>query len=236
MQQYDNLNTYSARTFMFNIISFIFSLGFLMYTTITVIRLRSGWYAFLVIYYSILLVMRFVILNFAYKNIKFPYHDKYAFYLKLYAIYGIIFILLTLFFASTFLVVDFKIYNNYRLTMPLIIFAGYAVVKFVVAIVNFIRAHKTQIILARILRNLSLIDALMTLGIMQTLIATYILGTDSNAVQIHHIVEVCIGIFMAIVVSILGSIMLIEASKKSKQLKEKLQKQNTVPYMDISKK
>ena len=222
MQLQNNLQTYSVRTFVFNVISFLFSLGFLIYTTITVIRLGSGWYAFLVVYYSILLVMRFVILYFAYKNIQFPHHDNYAFYLRLCIIYGIVFILLTISFAGTFLVFDFNIYINYRLTIPLIIFAGYATIKFILAIFNFIKAYKTQIILARILRNLSLIDALMTLGIMQTLIATYILGTDSNVVYVHDIVEISIGIFIAIVMGLLGSIMLIEARKKSKQLKDKL--------------
>ena len=217
MRFIEPLKNYTYRTLIFNALNCLFSLGFLIYTIVIVILLQSMWYIFLGAYYFILLAIRFTVLYCAYKNANYP-QDNQTYFLKLYRLYGIIFIMLILLFAFIFLV-DFKIYMNHRFTMPLFIFSGYAAVKFIFAIYNFIKAHKTQNIFVKILRNLSLMDAFMTVYIMQTFVATYILGKNLNTIWIYHFMEMMGGIFITIVAVTLGISMLVEAKLKMKKLK-----------------
>lgn len=219
----EELTNFPKKLFVYNIFNLIFSLGFLIYIVITVILLHSYWYMFLVMYYSILLVMRFVVLHIVHKKLKYPHHERHNTYLTLYTVYGVIFLLFILFFIPTFLI-DFKVYESYKLNMPIIVFAGYAIIKFLLAIYSFKNDRKMQNILVKVLRNLSLIDSIMTLGIMQTLITTYLLGTTLDTLWIHFITEMSIGGVISIVSIVLGVCMIVEANIKRKKLKQEQHK------------
>ena len=228
---------YSSRTFILNFLSFLFALGFLAYTVVITIILQYMWYVFLVIYYSIVLAMRFAVLYIADKNRHLPQAEKYPFYLKLYKIYGILFIFLFAVFASM-LFTEFRVYRSHRLTVPLIIFSSYAIIKFALALHNYFKARKVRHVLVQILRNLSVLDALMTVFIMQTFLASYLLGKNTaNIAFIHRFIEIIGGAVMGIITVILGIAMIVESVKRQRELKqaEAEAKQTTIAKLPILK-
>lgn len=216
MQLISIFKDYSNRTLLINIFSSLCSFIFLLYTVGMVILLQSMWYLFLVLYYTILLVMRFIILYIFYKNARFPQEEKYSYYLKVYRVYGGFFLFLVVFFSSIILS-NFKVYLNHKLNMPLLLFSGYAIIKFAFAIYNIFKAYKVQNPFVQILRNLSFLDACMTLYLMQSFVITAILGENAHAINIHYITELCGGILLALLTAGIGLNMIFTSSKKLKE-------------------
>ena len=82
MEVQDGFKRFPKRTFMFSVLGLLVSIGVLAYTFTTVILLRSFWYVLWVVYYLLLIVMRFALLRSAHRNIRYPYHEKYKIFIN----------------------------------------------------------------------------------------------------------------------------------------------------------
>ncbi len=104
-------------------------------------------------------------------------------------------------------------------------YAAYAFYKITMSIISFIKAHKQEDLTIRAIRNINLVDALVSILALQTALLTMFSEEETNISLFNT--------FTGIVVSLLsigiGIYMIISANKKMKELqKENIKNERSV--------
>ena len=210
------LRNFGFRTLIFAIGSFLMSLLFSLFNAYLGIKNRSIWYGSLAGFYISLAFLRGGVL--AYHKSKIDrnrQNDEYD-KARVYRNSGIITLILN---VALSVAIGQMIFSDAHFTyMGLTIFAyaAYAFYKITMSIIALIKAHKQDDLTVRAIRNINLVDALVSILALQTaLLAMF--SEDNVDISLFNT-------FTGIAVSVLsigiGIYMIVSANKKMKELRK----------------
>lgn len=209
---------YAFRTFISSSLSFFVTVAFAGYNIFLSIAYCTEWNIGIAVYYAILVGIRAFILFSERKLYKLQLTDEQKENTRktLYFVQSIsIFIIdLALIAPITLMVLQKK--NVEYSTIPAITIAAYTTYKVIIATVNYIKTRKQQHLSVKILKNINLIDALVSiLSLQYVLIMTFGNGIEGEMLVVSSISTFAVWI-MILTVSI---VTLINAVKiKFKQI------------------
>lgn len=206
------------RSLVFTGCSLLFNVGYTLFLCVMAIRLQSSWYGSLAIYYILLTLTRGGMLIQTAKDAETHKDDLYALRLANVGTYmycGVMMIALaTAFSVSVVQVV--AVGAGYRVPIwGIWTFAGFAICRLAVSIVNFVKASKYDDLAARSAKYINLTTALVSLLSLQTAFMT-VFSSSLN----QSIVNGLMGAVVFVVILALGIYMVAHAGKKYKKLKE----------------
>lgn len=210
------LRNFGFRTVIFAIGSFLMSLLFSGFNAYMGIKNHSIWYGALAAFYIALAFLRGGVLAYHKSRIgKKTQNDEYV-KAKVYRNSGIITLILNIALSSA--IAQMIFYEAHFTYMGLTIFAyaAYAFYKITMSIIALIKAHKQTDLTVRAIRNINLVDALVSILALQTALLTMFSEGEVNISLFNT--------FTGIVVSLLsvgiGIYMIISANKKIKEIQK----------------
>ena len=210
------LRNFGVRTVIFAIGSFLMSLLFSGFNAYMGIKNRSIWYGALAAFYIALAFLRGGVLAYHKSRIgKKTQNDEYV-KAKVYRNSGIITLILNIALSSAIAQMVFSDAHFTYMGWTIFAYATYAFYKITISIITFIRAHKQDDLTVRAIRNINLVDALVSILALQTALLTMFSKGEIN-ISIFNT-------FTGIVVSSLsvgiGIYMIISANKKMKEIQK----------------
>ena len=211
------LDDYGIRTLIFALISFVINTAYVVVNGVTAVRYLSVWYACMAAYYLALCLLRGGVLFFGRKAAKKYETNELAVNrakTKIYLGCGISLLVseVALVFAVTQIVMD----DSHAQTGMILAIAtaAYTFYKFILAIVNMVRAKRFSDQIVQSLRNINLIDAVVSmLSLEITLIA--VTGSGEDMTLLNAITGGCV----CAIAIILGVLMILQAIKKLQEYK-----------------
>ncbi len=158
------LNDFGFRSLVFTGVSFVINLIYVIFEGTLSIVYVSIWYGALTLYYIILSITRATIM--LRHKISKKHNDSYQYEktrIKTYLNCGILLIILTI---SLSIAVVQMIYSNGSFSHPgwtIYAFAGYAFYKFIISIINLIKAKRRNDYILKSLKNLGFAEALVAI-------------------------------------------------------------------------
>ena len=219
------LRNFGFRTVIFAIGSFLMSLLFSGFNAYMGIKNQSIWYGALAAFYIALAFLRGGVLGYHKKRVgKKIQNDEYI-KAKVYRNSGIITLILNIALSSAIAQMIFSDAHFTYMGWTIFAYAAYAFYKITMSIISFIKAHKQEDLTVRAIRNINLVDALVSILALQTALLTMFSEGEIN-ISIFNT-------FTGIVVSLLsvgiGIYMIVSANKKMKEL----QKENKINEQSI---
>ena len=218
------LRNFGFRTVIFAIGSFLMSLLFSLFNAYMGIKNSSIWYGALAAFYIALAFLRGGVLIYHKNRIgKKIQNDEY---LKaiVYRNSGIITLILN---VALSVAIGQMIFSNAHFTyMGLTIFAYavYAFYKITMSIIALIKAHKQTDLTVRAIRNINLVDALVSILALQTALLT-MFSEDGVNISLFNT-------FTGIIVSLLsvgiGIYMIVSANRKIKELQKEYNNEQSI--------
>lgn len=210
------LRNFGFRTLIFAVGSFLMSLLFSLFNAYLGIKNRSIWYGSLAGFYISLALLRGGVLSYHKSKIgRKRQNDEYD-KARVYRNSGIITLALN---VALSVAIGQMIFSDAHFTyMGLTIFAyaAYAFYKITMSIIALIKAHKQDDLTVRAIRNINLVDALVSILALQTALLTMFSDGEINISAFNT--------FTGIVVSLLsvgiGIYMIVSANKKMKELQK----------------
>ncbi len=203
---------YSFRTLVFALCSFAINLAFVAFNTVFALLTKNAWYGSLAGYYFLLSCLRGFVFYGEKRAKTLPEEEGRVKRLQNYGLCGVALFLLdvAMAVAVTFMVLQEKP-NSYTEIMA-IVFAAYTFYKLTLAIWNIFKAKKVQDLQIQAFRNISLVDAAISLLSLQvTLVATFSEGEGMLALNAMTGACVCL-----LTVGI-GVWMILQANKQRKK-------------------
>ena len=210
------LRNFGFRTVIFAIGSFLMSLLFSGFNAYMGIKNRSIWYGALAAFYIALAFLRGGVLAYHKSRIgKKMQNDEYV-KAKVYRNSGIITLILNIALSSAIAQMIFSDAHFTYMGWTIFAYAAYAFYKITMSIISFIRAHKQDDLTVRAIRNINLVDSLVSILALQTALLTMFSEGEVN-ISIFNT-------FTGIVVSLLsvgiGIYMIASANKKMKEIQK----------------
>ena len=210
------LRNFGFRTVIFAIGSFLMSLLFSGFNAYMGIKNRSIWYGALAAFYIALAFLRGGVLAYHKSRIgKKTQNDEYV-KAKVYRNSGIITLILNIALSSAIAQMIFSDAHFTYMGWTIFAYAAYAFYKITMSIIALIKAHKQTDLTVRAIRNINLVDALVSILALQTALLTMFSEGEINISLFNT--------FTGIVVSLLsvgiGIYMIISANKKIKEIQK----------------
>ena len=210
------LRNFGFRTVIFAIGSFVMSLLFSGFNAYMGISNRSIWYGARAAFYIALAFLRGGVLAYHKSRIgKKTQNDEYV-KAKVYRNSGIITLILNIALSSAIAQMIFSDAHFTYMGWTIFAYAAYAFYKITMSIIALIKAHKQTDLTVRAIRNINLVDALVSILALQTALLTMFSEGEVN-ISIFNT-------FTGIVVSLLsvgiGIYMIISANKKMKEIQK----------------
>jgi hypothetical protein len=210
------LRNFGFRTVIFAIGSFLMSLLFSGFNAYMGIKNRSIWYGALAAFYIALAFLRGGVLAYHKSRIgKKTQNDEYV-KAKVYRNSGIITLILNIALSSAIAQMIFSNTHFTYMGWTIFAYAAYAFYKITMSIIALIKAQKQTDLTVRAIRNINLVDALVSILALQTALLSMFSEGEIN-ISIFNT-------FTGIVVSLLslgiGIYMIASANKKMKEIQK----------------
>ena len=215
------LRNFGFRTVIFAIGSFAMSLLFSAFNAYMGIVNRSIWYGALAAFYIALAFIRGGVLTYHGKKIgkqQNMQNDEYI-KAKVYRNSGIITLILNIALSAAIAQMIFSDAHFTYIGWTIFAYAAYAFYKITMSIISFIRAHKQTDLTVRAIRNINLVDSLVSILALQTALLTMFSEEGVNISLFNTLT----GIVVSVCSIAIGIYMIVSANKKMKEL----QKENT---------
>ena len=210
------LRNFGFRTLIFAIGSFLMSLLFSGFNAYMGIANRSIWYGALAAFYIALAFLRGGVLVYHKNRIgkkTQSQNDEYN-KAKVYRNSGIITLILNIALSSAIAQMIFSDAHFTYIGWTIFAYAAYAFYKITTAIISFIRAHKQDDLTIRAIRNINLVDALVSILALQTALLTMFSEGDINISLFNTLT----GIAVSILSVGIGIYMVVSANKKNESI------------------
>ena len=210
------LRNFGFRTVIFAIGSFLMSLLFSGFNAYMGIKNRSIWYGALAGFYIALAFLRGGVLAYhKSRTRKKTQNDEYL-KAKVYRNSGIITLILNIALSSAIAQMIFSDAHFTYMGLTIFAYAAYAFYKITMSIIALIKAHKQTDLTVRAIRNINLVDALVSILALQTALLSMFSEGEVN-ISIFNT-------FTGVVVSLLsvgiGIYMIASANKKIKEIQK----------------
>ena len=210
------LRNFGFRTVIFAIGSFLMSLLFSGFNAYMGIKNRSIWYGALAAFYIALAFLRGGVLAYHKSKItKKTQNDEYI-KAKVYRNSGVITLLLNIALSSAIAQMIFSDAHFSYMGWTVFAYAAYAFYKITMSIISFIRAHKQEDLTVRAIRNINLVDSLVSILALQTALLTTFSTGEVNISTANTLT----GIAVSILSVGIGIYMIVSANKKMKELQK----------------
>ena len=212
------LRNFGFRTVIFAIGSFAMSLLFSGFNAYMGIANRSIWYGALAAFYIALAFIRGGVLTYHSKKIgkqKDTQNDEYV-KAKVYRNSGIITLILNIALSAAIAQMIFSDAHFTYIGWTIFAYAAYAFYKITMSIISFIRAHKQTDLTVRAIRNINLVDALVSILALQTALLTMFSEEGVNISMMNTLT----GIAVSVISISIGIYMIVSANKKMKELQK----------------
>lgn len=205
------LRNFGFRTIIFAIGSFALSLLFSAFNAYMGIVNRSIWYGALASYYIALAVLRGGII---FKNKKKC--DSELKQIKIYKNSGIIVLILNVALSSAIAQMIFAGEHFYYFGLTIFAYSAYAFYKITMSVISFIKSHKQMDLKVRAIRNINLVDALVSILALQTALLTMFSDGKMNI----SLMNTFTGVVVSLSSIAVGVYMIISANKMRKNLQK----------------
>lgn len=212
------LRNFGFRTVVFSVGSFLMSLLFSVFNAYMGIANRSIWYGALAAFYIALALIRGGVLTYHRSRMGKRESDEYV-KAKVYRNSGIITLILNIALSSAIAQMIFSGAHFSYMGWTVFAYAAYAFYKITMSIISFIKAHKQTDLTVRAIRNINLVDALVSILALQTALLTMFSEGDINISLFNTLT----GIAVSVLSVGIGIYMIVSANQKMKEL----QKDNT---------
>ena len=212
------LRNFGFRTVIFAIGSFAMSLLFSGFNAYMGIVNRSIWYGALAAFYIALAFIRGGVLTYHGKKIgkqQNMQNDEYV-KAKVYRNSGIITLILNIALSAAIAQMIFSDAHFTYIGWTVFAYAAYAFYKITMSIISFIRAHKQTDLTVRAIRNINLVDALVSILALQTALLTMFSEEGVNISMMNTLT----GIAVSVISISIGIYMIVSANKKMKELQK----------------
>ncbi len=212
------LRNFGFRTLIFAIGSFVMSVLFSGFNAYMGISNRSIWYGALSAFYIALAFLRGGVLVYHKGRIsnKEKVRDEDYLKAKVYRNSGIITLILNVSLSAAIAQMIFSSAHFTYMGWTVFAYAAYAFYKITTAIISFIRAQKQEDLTVRAIRNVNLIDALVSILALQTALLTTFSGEDINVSLFNTLT----GIVVSVLSVAIGIYMIISGNNKIKKLQK----------------
>ena len=212
------LRDFGFRTVIFAIGSFAISLLFSAFNAYMGIVNRSIWYGALATFYIALALLRGGVLTYHKnrfgKRAKRQY-DEYT-KAKVYRNSGIITLILNLALSSAIAQMIFSDAHFTYIGWTIFAFAAYAFYKITMSIISLIKAHKQTDLTVRAIRNINLVDALVSILALQTALLTMF---NEGEISIS-LMNTLTGSVVSLLSIAIGVYMIVSANKRMKEIQK----------------
>lgn len=213
---YRLLRNFGFRTLVFAVGSFTMSLLFSGFNAFMGISNRSIWYGALAAYYIALALLRGGVLIFHKSKLTKQEKNEEIYKVKVYKNSGIITLILNVALSVAIAEMIFSNAHFEYLGWTIFAYAAYAFYKITMSIISFVKAHKQEDLTVRAIRNINLVDSLVSILALQTALLTTFSQGNTNISLFNT--------FTGIVVSVLsigiGIYMIVSANKKIKKIQK----------------
>ena len=209
------LRNFGFRTIVFSVGSFLMSLLFGAFNAYMGIANRSIWYGALAAFYIALALVRGGVLTYHRSRMGKRESDEYV-KAKVYRNSGIITLILNIALSSAIAQMIFSGAHFSYMGWTVFAYAAYAFYKITMSIISFIKAHKQTDLTVRAIRNINLVDALVSILALQTALLTMFSEGDINISLFNTLT----GIAVSVLSVGIGIYMIVSANKKMKELKK----------------
>ena len=212
------LRNFGFRTVIFEIGSFAMSLLFSGFNAYMGLINRSIWYGALAAFYIALAFIRGGVLTYHSKKIgkqKDTQKDEYV-KAKVYRNSGIITLILNIALSAAIAQMIFSDAHFTYIGWTIFAYAAYAFYKITMSIISFIRAHKQTDLTVRAIRNINLVDSLVSILALQTALLT-MFSEESVNISLFNTLT---GIVVSVCSIAIGIYMIVSANKKMKELQK----------------
>ena len=209
------LRNFGFRTVVFSVGSFLMSLLFSAFNAYMGIANRSIWYGALAAFYIALALIRGGVLTYHRSRMGKRESDEYV-KAKVYRNSGIITLILNIALSSAIAQMIFSGAHFSYMGWTVFAYAAYAFYKITMSIISFIKAHKQTDLTVRAIRNINLVDALVSILALQTALLTTFSEGDINISLFNTLT----GIAVSVLSVGIGIYMIVSANKKMKELKK----------------
>ncbi len=212
---YQLLRNFGFRTLIFAIGSFLMSVLFSGFNAYMGIANRSIWYGALAAFYISLAFLRGGVLLYHKNKISGKTRLENDEYLKakVYKNSGIITLVLNVALSAAIAQMIFSDAHFFYMGWTIFAYAAYAFYKITMSIISFVKAHKQTDLTVRAIRNINLVDALVSILALQTALLT----TFSNGTVNISIANTLTGVVVSTLSIAIGIYMVISANKKMKE-------------------
>ena len=189
------------------------------------IKNQSIWYGALAAFYIALAFLRGGVLGYHKKRVgKKIQNDEYI-KAKVYRNSGIITLILNIALSSAIAQMIFDDAHFTYMGLMVFAYAAYAFYKITTSIISFIKAHKQEDLTVRAIRNINLVDALVSILALQTALLTTF-SEENVDISLFNTLTGCVVSLISVGI---GVYMIASANKKMKEL----QKENEINEQTI---
>ncbi len=210
------LRNFGFRTVIFAIGSFLMSLLFSGFNAYMGIKNRSIWYGALAAFYIALAFLRGGVLAYHKSRIGKKMQNEEYVKAKVYRNSGIITLILNIALSSAIAQMIFSDAHFTYMGWTIFAYAAYAFYKITMSIISFIRAHKQDDLTVRAIRNINLVDSLVSILALQTALLTMFSEGEINI----SIFNTLTGIVVSVLSIGIGIYMIVSANNKMKEIQK----------------
>lgn len=214
------LRNFGFRTLIFAIGSFLMSLLFSAFNAYMGIANRSIWYGALAAFYIALAFLRGGVLLYHKNKLGNKKRKQNEEYLKakVYRNSGIITLLLNLALSSAIAQMIFSDAHFSYMGWTVFAYAAYAFYKITMSIISFVKAHMQTDLTVRAIRNINLVDALVSILALQTALFTTF-GSDEVGMSV---LNTATGGVVSVLSIAIGVYMIVSANKKMREIQKEI--------------
>ncbi len=212
------LRNFGFRTVIFAIGSFLMSLLFSGFNAYMGIANRSIWYGALAAFYLSLAFIRGGVLTYHKNRLGKKEKTKNDEYVKakVYRNSGVITLLLNIALSAAIAQMIFSGEHFRYMGWTVFAYAAYAFYKITASIISFIKAHKQTDLTVRAIRNINLVDALVSILALQTALLTMFSEGEVNISLFNTLTGIAVS-FSSVAI---GISMIVSANKKIKEIQK----------------
>ena len=212
------LRNFGFRTLIFAIGSFFMSVLFSAFNAYMGIANRSIWYGALATFYIALALLRGGVLVYHKNRIGKKKRAKNEEYVKakIYRNSGIITLILNVALSSAIAQMIFSDAHFSYMGWTIFAYAFYAFYKITVSIISLVKAHKQTDLTVRAIRNINLVDALVSILALQTALLT----TFGDGAMNISLMNTMTGIVVSALSVAIGVYMIVSAHKKMQEIQK----------------
>ena len=233
MEKYDFtyllLRNFGFRTVIFSIGSFLMSLIFSGFNAYLGIVNRSIWYGALAAFYISLAFLRGGVLIYHKNKIGQKTKNQNDEYIKakIYRNSGIITLILNIALSVAIAQMIFSDAHFTYVGLTIFAYAAYAFYKITMSVISFIKAHRQDDLTVRAIRNINLVDALVSILALQTALLTMFSEGDINISLFNTLT----GIIVSTLSIGIGIYMIVSAYNKTKEIqKENIKNEQSIQF------